>query len=601
MKDRLARGTSASTTARDTDSARPGKTTLVSQAYATTAAAAPAVQWLPQPFQITHYTFALEDDPIHASSPLVQATGLKEPHRESFLYGGHGILMQGTGQASDGQYITIDWSKGGPDGRNTAFTYGIGGQNGHPVPWKSVASDPAVVPSQSRVLIEAYQDKGEMTANDTGGAISGNHLDVFIGGATIAQAYELGTKTSRVAILTGAQVPAVDDAGADVDKTKASTDKAQAGEPTTAAPTTAQPTAEPTTAAPTAPTAIDPAEAPAIAARIAAIFQEITAGTLSAARNDAHAAAAEYRAAHGLAATASSPAIDAYGRAYAVAAKLADAQRALDGRRYDEAIGLARAAAPIAAELAAQGLAPAGLADQVGAAAQKLVQLAEEAKARGPQITADPGERQLVGSSLSALGDRLIPYDFNLDRDYPHHGNAGNAHEERAVEFDAAGRVADTTWPTSLAVPTVMIDGARAEVTTRSPRPILDLVASVRATDFTIAARSAPDDSAHDVGQPIVAPFAMKVVDVEPGNGLIVLEQTTPTTIDIGNGKTAQIYERIAVLHLDTVLVKNGDSVAAAQQIGTQGNTKTVAVHNHIAGTNHMRIDFINAQTRAFR
>jgi 3D (Asp-Asp-Asp) domain-containing protein len=643
MRDRLARGASAPTTAHDADGLRPGKSTLVSQAYAATAEATPPpqVQWLEQPFQITHYTFALETDPIHASSPLVQATGLNEPHRDSFLYGDRGIMMQGTGQASDGQYITIDWNQGGPNGRNTVFTYGIGGQGGRPVPWKTVASDPAVVPSQSRVLIEAYQDKGEMLANDTGGAIRGNHLDVFIGGATIAEAFELGTKTSRVAILSGARYPSAEEAAAD--KAKADADKTGTQDPTTTTtpptttppttittpptttppttittppttittpptttttpPTTTPPTTTPPTTTTTPPTAttIDPAEQPAVAARIAKILQEVTAGTLSAARDDAHAAATEYRAAHHLAATASSPVTDAYGRAYAVAAKLADAQRALDGRRFDDALALARAAGPLATALGDQGLAPAPLVAQILASIARLVQLIEEAKARAPRITAEPGPRQLVGSSLGALGDRLIPASFNLDRDYPHHGDASDAHEERAVEFDGAGRVADTTWPTSLAVPTVMIDGAPAEITTRSPRPILDVVASIRATDFTIASRSDPDNASKDIGQVIVSPFDMKVVDTSPGHGLVVLEQTAPTTIALGNGKTALIYERIAVLHLDTVTVATGSNVAAGQQIGTQGNTKTVAVHNHIAGTNQMRIDFINAQTRAFR
>ncbi|MBN2006745.1 MAG: DUF4157 domain-containing protein [Anaerolineae bacterium] len=157
------------------------------------------VNWLGD-FTITHYTFALEDDPIYANDQLVDAPGLNEQHRYGFLYGASGILMQGTGQASNGQYITIDWNAGGPQGENTTFTYGIGGAGGNPEPWRTVASDPGVVPTGTEVVIENYRDRGTFLANDTGDAITGNHLDVFVGGVTLAEANQLGTITSRVGI-----------------------------------------------------------------------------------------------------------------------------------------------------------------------------------------------------------------------------------------------------------------------------------------------------------------------------------------------------------------------------------------------------------------
>ncbi|NJM92792.1 MAG: hypothetical protein HC861_09370 [Rhodospirillaceae bacterium] len=93
----------------------------------------------------------------------------------------------------------------------------------------------------------------------------------------------------------------------------------------------------------------------------------------------------------------------------------------------------------------------------------------------------------------------------------------------------------------------------------------------------------------------------MKVVDASAADGLLVLEMVNPTSVALGDGRTAQVYERIAILHLHTLQVGKGDTVAPAQQIATQGATKTRDVHNHIAGTNRMRIDFINAQTRAFQ
>ena len=50
-------------------------------------------------------------------------------------------------------------------------------------PWHSIATDPSVIPTGSHVYVEALKDtpaKGCFTADDTGGAIIGNHIDVLI-------------------------------------------------------------------------------------------------------------------------------------------------------------------------------------------------------------------------------------------------------------------------------------------------------------------------------------------------------------------------------------------------------------------------------------
>ncbi|NJM92793.1 MAG: hypothetical protein HC861_09375, partial [Rhodospirillaceae bacterium] len=123
--------------------------------------------------------------------------------------------------------------------------------------------------------------------------------------------------------------------------------------------------------------------------------------------------------------------------------------------RYDAALTAARSAEQIAMEIQAQNVVPGELLEQVVAAARALQQKAEEEKRRTPTISDRPGDRQLVGTSLSSLGDRRLPYSLNLDTAMPHHGTS-DAHEQRALEFDGAGRVSDSTWPTSLAVPTVL-------------------------------------------------------------------------------------------------------------------------------------------------
>ena len=152
--------------------------------------------WLPGKFKITHYTFALESDEKHADSPKVAAPGLDpdEKYRQSFLGQPYGVRMQGTGLAENGKYVMYVG-----DGR---YAYGIGGRKGTPQPWKTIAVDPAVIPLGSKVVIEGYEDKGVFVANDTGGAIDGREIDVFVGAVPIAEAYALGTKQLRVRLVT---------------------------------------------------------------------------------------------------------------------------------------------------------------------------------------------------------------------------------------------------------------------------------------------------------------------------------------------------------------------------------------------------------------
>ena len=148
-------------------------------------------------FLLTHYTFALESDPIHATSPKVSAPGLPadKKYRKSFLASPYGIKMQGTGLAEDGHYIRYQG--------NDQYAYGVGGAAGAPVAWKTVAVDPSVIKLGSHLDIEAYQSKGTFEAKDTGGAIKGKHIDVFAGPVPIKQAYALGTKHSEVFLVNG--------------------------------------------------------------------------------------------------------------------------------------------------------------------------------------------------------------------------------------------------------------------------------------------------------------------------------------------------------------------------------------------------------------
>jgi 3D (Asp-Asp-Asp) domain-containing protein len=166
----------------------------------------PEVKWLEGDFTITHYTYALESDPLYADDQKVSAKGLPadKKYRWGFLYGEHGIMQQGTGLAEDGQYITIQyWGVDDPDPEdpeNTTFKYGIGGRYSNPRRWQTVATGDSRLGAGNKIVIEIYEDKGELTVADTGGDVGAEHIDVFVGAITIDEALRLGTKTSRVRI-----------------------------------------------------------------------------------------------------------------------------------------------------------------------------------------------------------------------------------------------------------------------------------------------------------------------------------------------------------------------------------------------------------------
>ncbi|MEB5479561.1 peptidoglycan-binding protein [Shouchella clausii] len=61
---------------------------------------------------------------------------------------------------------------------------------------KVIAVDPSVIPLGSRVYVEGY---GEAIAGDTGGAISGNKIDVFV--PSQSDAVNFGRKTVKVTVL----------------------------------------------------------------------------------------------------------------------------------------------------------------------------------------------------------------------------------------------------------------------------------------------------------------------------------------------------------------------------------------------------------------
>ena len=165
---------------------------------------------------------------------LTVAPGLSGRHRVDWLYGVHGVAMNGEGLGLDGRYYHFAgpygigwvnrrggtttpcwngvWTGGRPawlslgwrtssgavtypltgggwaNGRATRFIppppdlrFGPGHSRTLPF-WHAVATDPKVIPYGSRVFLPAYCDtpaRGWFEALDTGGAIIGLHVDVY--------------------------------------------------------------------------------------------------------------------------------------------------------------------------------------------------------------------------------------------------------------------------------------------------------------------------------------------------------------------------------------------------------------------------------------
>jgi hypothetical protein len=138
---------------------------------------------------------------------LVHVAGLSGRHRADWLFGPHGVAMNGEGLGDDGRFYHFagpyaapwidasgsptypcwngSWTDGEPAWLSFAWWHRVrfaaGRARALPF-WHTVAVDPAVIPLGSRVFIPAYCDTpahGWFRALDTGGAIIAYHFDVY--------------------------------------------------------------------------------------------------------------------------------------------------------------------------------------------------------------------------------------------------------------------------------------------------------------------------------------------------------------------------------------------------------------------------------------
>jgi 3D (Asp-Asp-Asp) domain-containing protein len=157
--------------------------------------------WYQSTFLITGYNVCAEVD---FSGKLVEATGLREKHKDDFLFGAAGVPMQGTGLTEDGQYIRLKHFGGGwhvnkrghrdsansPSAVSFQYADGVMGAYGAVSENHSIAVDPTVIPRHAKVLIDGV---GERFADDTGSAIRHYHIDNFLGvGEAVVSAWNHG-------------------------------------------------------------------------------------------------------------------------------------------------------------------------------------------------------------------------------------------------------------------------------------------------------------------------------------------------------------------------------------------------------------------------
>jgi hypothetical protein len=123
------------------------------------------------PFKLTAYVLAQEQD--FPDEPRVQdPCGLEGDYSHPFLFG-QGVRMQGSGITNDGRLIHFK-------GKNCfeildcpRTAVGRCARAG-----RTIAVDPKVIALGSEVLVE---DIGYRIAEDTGGGIRGDHIDVYYG------------------------------------------------------------------------------------------------------------------------------------------------------------------------------------------------------------------------------------------------------------------------------------------------------------------------------------------------------------------------------------------------------------------------------------
>jgi len=81
--------------------------------------------------------------------------------------------------------------------RVTAYAHGTRTASGTPVRWGVVSVDPKVIPLGSHIMIEGFDNV--FVAEDTGGGVRGNHVDIYF--PDVASALRFGVQTRTITVL----------------------------------------------------------------------------------------------------------------------------------------------------------------------------------------------------------------------------------------------------------------------------------------------------------------------------------------------------------------------------------------------------------------
>ncbi len=144
--------------------------------------------WYEAPFLITAYNCC---DEAEFCGPLVPGRGIGL-HKRDFLFGGYGIIMEGTGRTCDGRFVQVTnpqvlhWNPSyngisNPDDAVFEYVDGPEGAFAPVIAGESIAIDPSILPPLHQVHIMGPRHIGVRRADDTGGAIRGFHFDHFVG------------------------------------------------------------------------------------------------------------------------------------------------------------------------------------------------------------------------------------------------------------------------------------------------------------------------------------------------------------------------------------------------------------------------------------
>jgi 3D (Asp-Asp-Asp) domain-containing protein len=166
---------SGTTTATVETRDQSANSTIISASNDTATASPGIIQWLPahyeNDFLVTCYVISNESD--YARSALTDnVPGLppENKYRQGFITD---VRMQGSGQSTSGSIIHYDGH-----GRYSVQSCALTATGACAVDGVTIAVDPQVIPRRGTVAIDGV---GTRVAQDTGGAITGYHIDVYYG------------------------------------------------------------------------------------------------------------------------------------------------------------------------------------------------------------------------------------------------------------------------------------------------------------------------------------------------------------------------------------------------------------------------------------